>query len=208
MNQTEIKNDFLHLCQCVSSKGYVSGSGGNISCRVGEHFLITPSGRALQSLKPEDLITLSPDGSFSGSGKPSKEWVMHRSCYANRDDINAIIHVHSVYTVAVACLKNLNLECAMPIYTPGYGVRVGKLPAITYQRPGSSILAENVAKIIKDRNSVLLVNHGVVAVGSSFESALNIIEEIEENAKLHFLLNGQGKFLNESEIADLSLYQK
>lgn len=208
MNSIEIKETLLNLCHFVHQKGYVSGSGGNISCRLGDSFSITPSGRALQSLKLEDFITVNPGGNYSGVGKPSKEWGMHRGCYTNRKDINVIIHVHSVYAVAVGCLENLDLECAMPIYTPGYGIRVGKLPVIPYLRPGSPLLAEQVAKTIQDRDSVLLANHGVVAVGSSFESALNIIEEIEENAKLHLLLNGHGRFLNESEIADLILYKK
>lgn len=203
----ELKNEirsFLDLCHLLHEKDLVSGPGGNVSFRHGDHILITPSGRRLESLKEEDVVFLTSDGSFTShnGGKPSKEWRMHLSCYS-RDDIGAVIHVHSVYAMAISCLCSLDHLCAIPVYTPGYGTRVGKLPVISYELPGSVKLAEKVAAVIDKRNSVMMANHGVLTVGKTPEDALNLVEEIEEAAKMYFALTGQGRALSEEQQAQL-----
>lgn len=203
----ELKNEvrrFLDLCHLLHEKDLVSGPGGNVSFRCGSQVMITPSGRRLESLKEEDVVFLSADGSFTSQngGKPSKEWRMHLSCYS-RNDIGAIIHVHSVYAMAVSCLKNLDRLCAIPVYTPGYGTRVGKLPVIPYELPGSVELADKVAAVIEKRNSVMMANHGVLTVGKTPEDALNLVEEIEEASKMYFALADQGRPLTEEQQTQL-----
>ena len=167
-----------------------------------DRIVITPTGESLGTLREEDLAAIDFDGSPLGAGKPSKEWRMHSSCY-RRTDVNVVFHVHSIYSVAVSCLKQLDLDCAMPIYTPGYAVRVGRLPAVPYFPAGSAELAEKVSDVIATRDSVLLANHGVLAVGSSFDQAFNYLDEIESNARLHLILNGHGTALDEAQVAIL-----
>ena len=94
--------------------------------------------------------------------------------------------------VAVSCMKNADSSCAIPVYTPGYSMRVGELPILPYMTPGSVELCDHVFPLIAERNSVLLANHGPLAVGRSMEEALNIIEEIEDEAKLFLLLGDHG----------------
>ena len=203
MNIDNTINDFIELCHYIHGKGYVSGSGGNISIRVGDKFIITPSGKSLGHIKKEDIIFLNSDRTFIGTGIPSKECAMHLSCYNARPDVNAIIHVHSIYSVAVSCLDSLSYNCAMPVYTPGYAIRVNELPVIPYFKPGSEELAKEVTQIITSRNSVMMANHGILAVGTSIEQAINIIEEIEENAQLYFLLCDKGHPITPQQIKEV-----
>ena len=180
MQTSQAARMFLDTCHLIHAKGMVSGSGGNISLRCEDGILITPSGRSLESLKEEDLVILQPDGSFTcaNGGRPSKEWRMHLACYG-RDDVQAVVHVHSVHAVAVSCLKDVNTASAIPVYTPGYCLRVGDLPLLPYYKPGS------------------------LAVGRSMEEALNVVEEIEDEAKLFLLLGDRGAALSEEDQAAL-----
>ncbi|MDQ2080914.1 class II aldolase/adducin family protein [Xanthobacteraceae bacterium Astr-EGSB] len=203
MRNTSDIETFLDLCHRVYEKDLVRGAGGNVSVRSGDRILISPTGRCLGVVDEDDVVQLGLDGTVIGAGRPSKEWRMHLSCYG-REDVRAVVHVHSAYAVGVACLRQLDHDCSMPVYSPGYSVRVGKLPAVAYMRPGSSELAQAVATLIARRNSVLLANHGVVAVGASADQAFDIAEEIEENARLHFLLDGRGRPLDEQQQAALA----
>lgn len=192
MKQDLCRSDFLNLCHILHQKGFVSGSGGNVSCRAGDLFYITPTGKSLGMMREEDMILLRPDGTFQGTGKPSKEWRMHLACYQARPEINAVVHVHSTYSVSVSCLKDTDSHCAMPAFTPGYQIRVGDLQVLPYSAPGSPELALGVERAISGANSVLLANHGLVTVGKDLEAAFNLVEEIEENARIYLILNGRG----------------
>lgn len=203
MLEQELRRDFLEVCHLVQNRGLVKGAGGNVSFRLpGGGMLVSPSGRSLAALQEDDVITVAQDGSWRGRGKPSREWPMHHCCYA-RDDVQVVIHVHSVYAVAISCLRGLDVHRAMPAYTPGYALYVGALPVLPYWPPGSQALANAVGGAMASRDSVLLANHGVVAAGPTAEQALNLLEEIEENAHLHFLLKGRGQALSDAQVAEL-----
>ncbi|MDR2604716.1 MAG: class II aldolase/adducin family protein [Desulfovibrio sp.] len=201
MNDFEQRQKLLQLCGQVCAKGLVCGSGGNISIRCGGDILITPTGRNLGALSENDMVRMRPDGSVYGGCVPSRELHMHCRCYA-RADVACVVHVHSAYATALACLP-LDPLCAVPVYTPGYAMSVGKLPVLPYLRPGSEDLADMAGKVIAGRNSVLLAKHGVLTVGNNTEQALNIAEEIEENARIFFILAGRGSGLTEEEQAEL-----
>ena len=184
-------DSFLDICHLLHSMRYVSGSGGNVSMKIDDKVLITPTGRPLGFLNESNLVWVNADGSYS-NGYPSKEVRMHLAAYQARPDINAVIHVHSLYSVAVCCKKDVNVEDAMPHYTPSYAVRVGNLPVIDYIAPGSQELAVRVTDTLRTRDSVLLRNHGLVTCGTCLEKAFNLVEEIEENAQLYFILGDKG----------------
>lgn len=195
-----ITSTFLDLCHLIHAKGLVSGSGGNVSMRWGDQILITPSGRSLESLQGDDLVFLHSDGCFrcKDGGKPSQEWRMHLACYQRRD-VNVVVHVHSTHAVAIACSLDADPDYAIPVYTPGYCVRVGRLPILPYAMAGSMELANQVGQVIQSRNSVMLANHGILTVGATVEAALNLTEEIEDEAKLHLLLGGHGRPLTQEQ---------
>jgi ribulose-5-phosphate 4-epimerase/fuculose-1-phosphate aldolase len=202
MKNFEQIQSLLHLCRQVCAKGFVGGSGGNVSVRCGDgDILITPTGRNLGALTEDDPVRMRPDGAVIGRGTPSQERRMHCRCY-ERSDVACVVHVHSVQATALSCLP-VDPLCAMPAYTPGYSACVGKLPALPYFRPGSEALADAVGKVVAARNSVLLANHGVLTVGATPEQALNIAEEIEHNAHIFFLLGGRGAGLTDDRQAEL-----
>ena len=203
MTLDEQKKSLIKICHTIHNKGLVSGSGGNVSIMVNGGILITASGVSLEAAAEDNIVFVDFKEHFSGSIRPSKETALHLRCYASRPDIMAVVHVHSVYSVALSCMKDIQDSCIVPVYTPGYGIRVGKLPVIPYFCPGSEKLAKAVALNIAKRDSVLLSNHGLVAVGKSLDDALNLAEEIEENAKIHFILNGKGSYLTDAQIEEL-----
>ena len=129
-------------------------------------------------------------------------------CYLARPGVQAVVHVHSVYSVALSCMNDIDFKDVVPTYTPGFAIRVGHLPVIPYFHPGSAELADAVSTVIASRNSVLMKNHGLVAVGPTLETALNLAEEIEENAKIHFILAGNGSHLSESQIDELYTFKE
>ena len=141
------------------------------------------------------------DISDSGRRRPSKEAGMHLACYRSRPDILCLFHLHSPYSIAAACRRQGNGSPAtgMPAYTPGYAMRVGRIPVVPYSRPGSRELAEAVSDAICSRDSLLLANHGMVAAGKSPEAVLAAAEEIEENAHLTILLGDRGIPLDEEQ---------
>ncbi len=190
--------DIVELCHVIYAKGMVGGSGGNVSIRDGDRILITASGVSLRDVSQDNLSHLSMSGELLQGPPQSKEWQMHIECY-RRETVQAVVHVHSMYSVAIACQSDLDRACTMPVYTPGYSVRVGPLPAVPYLRPGSRELADAVGAVIAERDSVLLANHGVLATGTTPAAAFNLVEEIEENAHLHFILAGNGTALSEAQ---------
>lgn len=207
MEKAELISNMVSICHLIHRKGLVSGSGGNISCRLGDEVIITPSGYAFEALCEDDLVTTDMEGHFNGELRPSKEFSMHLNCYKARQDINAIIHVHSVYAVALSCIPCEDDQSVVPVYTPGYGARVGRLPVLPYILPGSETLAQKTAEVIRSRNSVLLGNHGLLTVGANLEQTLNLTEEIEENAEIFFIVNGRGRTLNPVQIEELKAYR-
>jgi ribulose-5-phosphate 4-epimerase/fuculose-1-phosphate aldolase len=213
MNSCKRLRELLELCRRVYARGFVSGSGGNISLKDGGDMLITPTGRNLGALAEEDIVRVARNGAGKdrrsvvvGSGVPSQEWPVHCRCQ-ERPDVVCVLHVHSSHATAVSCL-DIDPACAMPVYTPGYAVHVGKLPVVPYFRPGSAELASAVGDLIvgnaPGRNCVLLANHGLLSVGASVEQAMNIAEEIEENARLFLLLGNRGRPLSGRQQAELA----
>ena len=189
-------------------KGFAAGSGGNVSIRIQGQVYISPSGICLGDLTQEDMIMMEADGFAtpadkpdSGRRRPSKEAGMHLACYRSRPDILCLFHLHSPYSIAAACRRQGNGSRAtgMPAYTPGYAMRVGRIPVVPYYRPGSRELAEAVSDVICSRDSLLLANHGMVAAGKSPEAVLAAAEEIEENAHLTILLGDRGIPLDEEQ---------
>lgn len=133
MNRKEQLSELIRYCRLIHGKGLVSSSGGNVSIRIGDHIYITPSGRSLQQIGEEDILELDLQGNYQGAigAVPSKEWRMHLCCY-QYEGIQAVVHVHSPNAVALSCMKELDFQCSMPIYTAGCAVRVGALPVIPY----------------------------------------------------------------------------
>lgn len=164
--------------------GLTKGTGGNLSVFNREKGLmaISPSGIDYFKTKLEDVVVLDLDGNkIEGDKSPSSEYDMHRIFYKNREDIDAIIHTHTMYATTIACLNWDLPPVHYMIALAGVNVRCAK-----YATYGSKELAENVFEGMKDRNAVLLANHGMLAGAKDLANAFNTTEEIEYCAELYY----------------------
>ena len=184
---------------------YTVGGAGNLSVRLDNNrVLVTPTGASLGRLEIDGLSVLDMEGNLLEGAKPSKESVFHLAIYKQNPNCKAIVHLHCTYLTALSCLDNLNPENAISAFTPYYVMRVGQLQVIPYYRPGSPRIAEELSQRALTGKAFLLANHGVVVTGSDLLDAADNTEELEETAKLLFILQGQPiRYLSEEEIDDL-----
>lgn len=183
----------LELCQTAQSfydRGYAFGSTGNLSIRDGDSIWITPTGKPLSGLTPASLAQVAVDGAIRGDIRPSKEVPFHLGIYRRKAEARAIVHLHSTYAVALSCLAEVTEENPMPALTPYFFMRVAPLGIVPYYRPGSAELARAIEEKASGHNCLLLRNHGLITVGADWNEAVDRAEELEETAKLYFLLRG------------------
>lgn len=205
MTELEQKQQMVALARSLFERGYTVGGAGNLSVRLDENrILVTPTGSSLGRLEADRLSVLDMQGNVLSGDKPSKESVFHLAMYQKNPACQAIVHLHSTYLTALSCLENLDTENAMRAFTPYYVMRIGKLPVIPYYRPGDINIARELGERALDGKAFLLANHGVVVTGSNLVDAVDNTEELEETAKLHFILQGQKvRYLTDDEVNDL-----
>jgi len=192
--------------QSLYQRGYAHGSSGNISVRLPDGLLITPTNSCLGRLDPARISRVSAEGRHVSGDPPSKEAFLHLAMYQERASAGGIVHLHCTHCVALSCLKHADAANALPPITAYYVMRIRKLPLIPYFRPGDLALAQAVRIEAKRHHAVLLANHGPVVAGKSLEDAVYNAEELEETAKLHLLLGGrETNYLNAAQIADLEV---
>jgi ribulose-5-phosphate 4-epimerase/fuculose-1-phosphate aldolase len=196
-------NELIEVSRSMFCRGYSFGTAGNVSVRVGEMIFATPTGSSLGKLEERNIARCDLNGNVSGSAKPTKELPFHLAVYRARPQANAVVHLHSTYATAVSCLADLNLEDALPVLTPYYGMRIPNLPVVPYLPPGDPELGTEVEKRIVGTPALLLRNHGSIAVGGSLAEAAALAEEIEESARLFFILGERGQVLSREQVAEL-----
>jgi 3-dehydro-4-phosphotetronate decarboxylase len=202
--ENKIRERIVEIGVSLYRRGLSPGSSGNISARVTDGWILTPTNSCLGELDPATLAKLDWNGKHLSGEKPSKEYFLHLAVYENRIDSGAIVHLHSSYAAAVSCLEGLDPVSCIPPITPYFVMRVGKLPLIPYFRPGDKALAGEIARHAAKHAAVLLANHGPVVSGKELDSAMYAIEELEETAKLMLSLHGHKiRTLSESQIQDL-----
>jgi ribulose-5-phosphate 4-epimerase/fuculose-1-phosphate aldolase len=192
------------LCDIAASffaRGYAFGSTGNLSVRSGETIWITPTGRSLRNLQPDELACVDADGAPINKNTASKEAPFHLAAYsAAGDRASAIVHLHPTWSVAMSCLARPEF----PPITPYFHMRVSPLAVLPYFRPGSPELAEAVGEAAAQHDCLLLRNHGIICLGRDLSEASDRAEELEETAKLLFLLRGQKiQTLTRTDIDDI-----
>lgn len=185
-------------------RGLAHGSSGNISARVGDAMLITPTNSCLGRLDPARIALVAADGGHRGGDRPSKEAFLHLAMYRQRATARGIVHLHSTHAVAVSCLCHADPANVLPPITAYYAMRVGRLPLVPYFRPGDPALAAAVEVEAGRHRAVLLANHGPVVAGATLDDAVCNAEELEETAKLFLMLRGAAtQFLTGAEVADI-----
>ncbi len=188
MNDRELREAIVSHAASLFARGLSPGTSGNISVRTDDGFLMTPTGASFGELDASRLSSLDLAGRHLDGDPPTKEASLHTAMYPERPEARAIVHLHSTYAVAVACLADIDPDDVMPPLTPYYVMRVGRLPLVRYAAPGDQALADAVREGARKSHALLLANHGPIVAGRSLEAAASAAEEIEETAKLVLLL--------------------
>ena len=198
----ELKNNLVKYSKILVDKGLVVSSGGNVSFCKNNKMYVTPTGVVLDEIKAHNLACVDLDGNRLNEFKPSKESVMHSSIYKSKD-VDVIIHAHPYYTTILASHKNIKKGKDIPLYTPGYAVKVGEVGLVDYYPPGSRELSQAVTEEISNKNAVLMKKHGVIVSADDFRTALNLIEDIELNSRMYVEYNNDIEPLTEKELNEL-----
>ncbi len=204
MNEAAIRAEIVKWGRSLFERGMTSGSSGNISVRIDDGFLFTPTNSCLGFLEPERLSKLDPSGNPISGDPPTKELPLHFAFYESRAEAGAVVHLHSTHATALSCLADVDPKNALRPMTPYVVMRVGAVPSVPYTPPGSRAVAELIKRTAPSP-AVLLGNHGPVVAGRTLESAVFAIEEVEEAARLAILTRGLAvRYLNASEVAELN----
>jgi len=205
MNEDDTRRLLVELAASLFARGFSVGSAGNISVRLDDGYLITPTNSSFGRLDPARLSRLDADFRHVDGELPSKEVFMHRAFYLARRDAGAVVHLHSTMATAVACLPDVDRANPIPPLTPYFVMRVGRsMPVVEYFRPGDPAMEPAIHGAARDARAVLLANHGPVMSGKTLIDAVYAAEELEEAAKLYLLLRGAApRLLAPGQVDDL-----
>jgi 3-dehydro-4-phosphotetronate decarboxylase len=202
MSEAALREEICAFGRSIFDRGLTAGSSGNISARLDDGWLLTPTNSSLGKLDPARLSKLDWNGTLVSGDPGSKEAFLHRAMYDQ--GAGAIVHLHSTHAAAVSCLSGLDPASCLPPLTPYFVMKIGRLPLIPYHRPGDPRLGDAIRGLAGKHSAVLLANHGPVVSARTLEAAVYAMEELEETAKLFLLLRGLPTCpLTEEQIAEL-----
>lgn len=187
--EATLRNDLVRYGRLLYDRRLAHGSAGNLSVRLSDGaILVTPTNSSLGFLEADRISKVSLTSELLAGDPPSKEAFFHLAVYEERPAARAIVHLHSTYSVAVSCLCHKQTDDILPPLTAYHVMRVGKLPLLNYFRPGDRALAEAVRGAARSHKAMMLANHGPIVSGRTLDEAVYAYEELEETAKLFFIL--------------------
>ncbi len=189
----------------LNPSGLNQGTSGNLSHRVDEGFLVTPTGMEYEALRPEDIVLMRMDGSSAGGSEagrlPSSEWRFHRDILASRPEVQAVLHTHSLHSTALSCLRRgIPPFHYMVAMSGGSDIRCA--PYATF---GTEELSRHAVAALEGRKACLLANHGLIAVGADLAGAFKLAVEVETLAAMYLraLSVGEPVLLEEADMAEV-----
>ena len=188
MSEEQLRRQMADLGRILDRQGHCPGTSGNISLKLADGLLMSPTNSRLGQLAPARISRLAADGRHVDGDNPSKEVVVHQALYAARPQVGAVVHLHAPWSMAVSCLDDLDPANAIPPLTPYYVMRIGRLPLVPYFRPGDPALAAAVGRLAAESHALLLAQHGFIVGGRDLADAVATAEELEAAARLFFLL--------------------
>jgi ribulose-5-phosphate 4-epimerase/fuculose-1-phosphate aldolase len=193
MTEQQAREALVEFGRSLFLRGYSCGTSGNLSVRLpGDGgFLMSPTNISLGRLDAGTISRLAVDGTHVDGAAPTKEAWLHLAMYAARPQDHAVAHLHSTHAAALSCRTDLTPDDAVPPLTPYVIMRVGRVALVPYSRPGDTTPAEAIRQLAAAHRAVLLANHGPVVAGRDLETAVSAAEELEETARLFFLLEGR-----------------
>lgn len=175
MKHEQIRRAMIATCIKMNESGINQGTSGNISVRIDEGFLITPSGVPYDEMKPQDIVLMHIDASHEGPRKPSTEWRFHRDIMEKKPEVGAVIHLHSMFCTSLSILRR-----EIPAIHYMIAVSGGPtIPCVPYVTWGTQQLADYILGALENRHACLLANHGMVCIGPNLKKAAWLAVEIE-----------------------------
>jgi ribulose-5-phosphate 4-epimerase/fuculose-1-phosphate aldolase len=203
------RDEICRVGASLFARGYVHASAGNISARVGDEYLVTPTDAPMGFLEAEQISHVDGVGHLVSGGRASKALVLHRRIYATDPQATFVIHTHSTHLVALTLTGVWSDDDILPPISPYFVMKVGHVPLIPYHRPGDPAVADLVAARIAERaddapiRAVMLDRLGPVVWGPNPAAAMAVLEELEETARLWMLTGRQAAPLPPSAIQEL-----
>jgi L-fuculose-phosphate aldolase len=202
MDNSVLRKEIISTAQSFNTTGLSVGKSGNLSARIKDGFLITPTGVSYDELEPECIVGVDLNGNIiSGQLKPSSELPFHRAIYASREEINAVVHVHSPYATGIAC-TNQGIPAFHYMVAMAGGNSIRCAP---YATLGTEALSRNALEALTGRRACLLANHGMIALGEDIQSAFSLAQEVETLAKQYWISKQAGDpvLLEDDEMKDI-----
>ena len=199
--ETRIREEICTVGASLYQRGYTVGAAGNISARLDDGWLITPTDACLGRLDPAGLAKVDLAGNPVSGGKPSKTLALHRGIYQADPAARGVVHTHSTHLVALTLAGVWRQDEVLPPITPYQVMKVGRIPLIPYRRPGDPVAAAGVAALAAQVRGVLFERLGPVVWERSVSHASHALEELEETARLWLLTRAAP--LNADQIHEL-----
>lgn len=175
-----IRQEMVATCRKMNESGINQGTAGNLSIRIDNGFLITPSSLPYDDMQAEDIVEMGFDGTYVGR-RPSSEWRFHRDILTQREDINVVLHCHSLYATTLACHHR-----TIPSFHYMTGVAGGNtIRCAGYATFGTQALSDNALTALEDRLACLLGQHGQISLGKDFAAALWLAIEVETLSRMY-----------------------
>ncbi|MEK1912549.1 MAG: aldolase [Pseudomonas chlororaphis] len=198
-----LREEICDVGRSLYQRGYTVGSAGNISARLDDGWLITPTDVCLGRLDPAAIAKVNLAGEWVSGDKPSKTLALHRQVYDRNPGVGGVVHTHSTHLVALTLAGVWRPDDILPPLTPYQVMKVGHIPLIGYQRPGSPRVAEQVAQLANSVRGVMLERLGPVVWESSVAKASYALEELEETARLWLMSNPRPEPLDQAALDEL-----
>ncbi len=177
-----LREEMIATARRMNASGLNQGTSGNLSVRVEEGFLVTPTGMDYDALVPEDLVLMRFDGRHEGRRHPSSEWRFHRDILASRPEVGAVLHAHSMFCTTLACLRRPIPSFHYMVAMAG-GVDIRCAPYATF---GTEELSRHAVAALEGRKACLLANHGMLALGKDLAGAFKLAVEVETLAGMYW----------------------
>jgi L-fuculose-phosphate aldolase len=199
VNETEERQALVDHGRRMNELGINQGKSGNLSIRLADGFLVTPSAIAYEVMQSDDIVKMRWDGTYDGKRRPSTEWRLHRDIYVGQREARAIVHAHAMFSTTLACLDR-----EIPAFHYMVAVAGGStIPCAPYATFGTQELSDCTVAALAERKACLMSHHGMVAFSDALPAALALAVEVETLAAMYWraLQIGPPSVIPEDEMA-------
>jgi L-fuculose-phosphate aldolase len=205
----DARRQIAEVCRLMHQRGYIAAGDGNVSVRIGERrLLVTPSGARKGFLRPEDLVICDLDGkpARGETGRPSSELMMHTLIYAERPDVNAVVHAHPPTAIAHTIA---GVKLSDPLMPEAY-CELGEIVTVPYTTPTTAEVPDALREYVRCHVAMIMERHGSITVGPTLAKAYDRLEVLEHTARISLVANvlapGKIRGMNGEQLEKLRLF--